>query len=329
MRLLSICIPTRNREEKLKNTLDNILKQCSDFKDSVELCISDNASTDNTQQMVLAYREKYPNICIKYNINSENLGYDRNILKLVSMAESKFMWTFGDYSSIVLGGLKRVIDFLENIDEKNTGIVGIRQITTVDNIIVDSTVDKSQQDIVEIKADMVIEKTSFRGIVQTILNTSLTKKLIKENNKFVEFGIGKLYMHTWLYYLLFIVTNNNNLNGYILNVVIVSTPYPLRKVYVEDFFLLVVDGDIRFNGILEDISKNSDNEVLSLLFNKRKQDSKIAFCYYLIKLKLINKYKYGFILKLHKIVLSKIKIYRCCTLFSIFFNRIHDPVYCF
>ncbi|MDR3048957.1 MAG: glycosyltransferase, partial [Elusimicrobiota bacterium] len=45
----SICIPTWNKAKYLKTTLDSIICQIDDdIKDKIEICISDDASQDNT-----------------------------------------------------------------------------------------------------------------------------------------------------------------------------------------------------------------------------------------------------------------------------------------
>ena len=57
---LSICIPTYNRAEYLKEALDSIIKQINDTnRDKVEICISDNASEDNTKELIENYRKKH------------------------------------------------------------------------------------------------------------------------------------------------------------------------------------------------------------------------------------------------------------------------------
>ena len=68
--MLSICIPTYNRAEYLDKCLKAIVKQ-DGFDDRVEIIISDNCSTDNTQAIGLYYQEKYANI--HYYRNDENL----------------------------------------------------------------------------------------------------------------------------------------------------------------------------------------------------------------------------------------------------------------
>ena len=59
--LLSICIPTYNRASFLDQCLSAIVHQ-DGFDERVEVVISDNASTDNTQELCKKYTEQYPNI---------------------------------------------------------------------------------------------------------------------------------------------------------------------------------------------------------------------------------------------------------------------------
>ena len=71
--LLSICIPTYNRSEKLDNCLNSILISIQNVKErNFEICISDNCSSDNTEKIV----KKYKNIFeINYHKNNDNLGF--------------------------------------------------------------------------------------------------------------------------------------------------------------------------------------------------------------------------------------------------------------
>ena len=87
--LLSICIPTFNRSEKLDNCLNSILISKEQHHSDFEVCIADNNSSDNTKKIV----DKYKNtLNINYHKNSENLGFARNATKVVSLAKGKFTW---------------------------------------------------------------------------------------------------------------------------------------------------------------------------------------------------------------------------------------------
>ena len=111
---LSICIPTYNREKYLKELLDCILNQLKDIEDDVvEICVSDNSSTDNTQSMILEYQQKYNNIT--YFRWDKNMGADMNYLKVVEIAHGKYCWFFGSDDLMADGAIKKM---LEEIKEK-------------------------------------------------------------------------------------------------------------------------------------------------------------------------------------------------------------------
>lgn len=84
--LLSICIPTYNRSKYLKNSLDSIVKQNEFLNGAVEIVISDNASTDDTKEIVESYQKVYKNIY--YSRNEENVK-DKNYPIVLSKAHGK------------------------------------------------------------------------------------------------------------------------------------------------------------------------------------------------------------------------------------------------
>lgn len=65
--LLSICIPTHNRGIYLKRCLDSLVRQKEFLEGLVEIVISDNASNDNTHDVVKCYQDKYTNIIYHKN----------------------------------------------------------------------------------------------------------------------------------------------------------------------------------------------------------------------------------------------------------------------
>lgn len=101
---LSICIPTYNRAAHLGNCLHSIRVSRAASTCNVEVCVSDNASTDDTEAVV---REAQRHMPIKYHRNAENLGIPRNFLNVVRMAEGEFAWLLGDDDLVVPDGIER------------------------------------------------------------------------------------------------------------------------------------------------------------------------------------------------------------------------------
>lgn len=89
--VVSIGMPVRNEERFLSQALDSLLSQ--DFTD-FEIIISDNASTDRTQQIALEYKIK--DTRIRYVCNEKNIGFTRNVNQLFKLSSGKyFMWASG------------------------------------------------------------------------------------------------------------------------------------------------------------------------------------------------------------------------------------------
>lgn len=106
---VSIGIPVFNGENFLKCALDSILSQTyTDF----EVIISDNASTDKTQQICLEYAAKDSRI--RYYRNKENVGATANFNRLVSLSSGKyFKWAAHD-DVLAPDYLEKCVTILDN-----------------------------------------------------------------------------------------------------------------------------------------------------------------------------------------------------------------------
>lgn len=109
MKILSICIPTYNRHDCLKQCLESIISQ-SVFPE-IEVVISDNASSDGTDVLIQSYLTRYPNII--YSQNKENLGFDRNMLQVVSLATSQYCLFIGDDDAFFDESLTEILPLLK------------------------------------------------------------------------------------------------------------------------------------------------------------------------------------------------------------------------
>lgn len=112
--LLSICIPTYNRANCLKDCLESIVSQCRDNAASqqIEVVISDNASTDNTKEIVSEFQNKFTNL--KYFRNNENIGFDRNFSNVVEKSSGVYCLTIGDDDSFFDGSIPFLLKSIEN-----------------------------------------------------------------------------------------------------------------------------------------------------------------------------------------------------------------------
>ncbi len=111
--LVSICIPTYNRAEILDKTLASLVLETSFLVGQIEICISDNASLDNTEEVVQKYAAKYKNII--YHRNQVNTGIiDDNFPIAGSLASGTFIKFLNDYAYFISGELDHLIQFIES-----------------------------------------------------------------------------------------------------------------------------------------------------------------------------------------------------------------------
>ncbi|MBW4612657.1 MAG: glycosyltransferase [Desmonostoc vinosum HA7617-LM4] len=89
---LSIGLPVYNGEKFLEEAIDSLLAQTfTDF----ELIISDNASTDKTEEICRAYAKQDQRIC--YYRNSQNIGCARNFNQVFKLSSGEyFKWAAYD-----------------------------------------------------------------------------------------------------------------------------------------------------------------------------------------------------------------------------------------
>jgi glycosyltransferase involved in cell wall biosynthesis len=111
---LSICIATLNRGALIVQTLDSIVSQLTD---QVEIVIVDGASTDNTEEVVLAYRQRYANV--HYIRLAHKGGVDQDYSRAVELATGEYCWLFSDDDIIKPGAIDAVVDVLQ----KKPGLV--------------------------------------------------------------------------------------------------------------------------------------------------------------------------------------------------------------
>lgn len=91
--ILSICIPTYNRGHVLKDVLEKFITN-PEFDDDVELVISDNASSDDTEQICHDACLMHPNIV--YHRNEVNI-HDENFVRVLDLAKGEYLKLFNDW----------------------------------------------------------------------------------------------------------------------------------------------------------------------------------------------------------------------------------------
>ena len=118
---LSIVIPTHNRASFLDYSLETHIPLAKEH--NIPIYVSDNASSDNTSEIVNKWMEKYE--FLYYYRNKKNLGADLNFEIILNKPNTDYIWLLGDTSKInkdvlanVLQQSKKYYDLILLNDQK-------------------------------------------------------------------------------------------------------------------------------------------------------------------------------------------------------------------
>lgn len=109
---LSVCIPTYNRAQLLGESLRSLLPQAHSA--GILVCVSDNASSDGTGQMLACLSHQYE--CLRYVVQPRNIGLEANMLFAMSMATTRYILPIGDDEILQGGGLAVICRVLRERD---------------------------------------------------------------------------------------------------------------------------------------------------------------------------------------------------------------------
>ncbi len=107
---LSICIPNYNRPEMLAKNLEAI---ASEYQKGVEIVVVDDCSPNPVDEVIQDFKDKHPKIDLKFFKNKPNLGFDRNVLKVIRVASGKYCWLLSNDDKILPGSVKKLFETIK------------------------------------------------------------------------------------------------------------------------------------------------------------------------------------------------------------------------
>jgi glycosyltransferase involved in cell wall biosynthesis len=111
---VTVCIPTYNRRDLLATSLRSVLEQ--DWPD-VEVIVSDNASTDDTEQYVRSIDDPR----LRYDRLGRNVGLFANLSRCLHLGTGRYRVMLPDDDLMLPGNLERKVRFLDQ--HPNAGMV--------------------------------------------------------------------------------------------------------------------------------------------------------------------------------------------------------------
>ncbi|WP_232415327.1 MULTISPECIES: glycosyltransferase family 2 protein [Methylotenera] len=165
---------TYNRSENLEDTLNAFIKAgLTDIK----LHILDNASTDNTREVVSMVKDSWPNLT--YHRNHYNIGGNANIMRAVELTSSEYSWIIGDDDEW----------FLENINE----LKAVLQKAQADIIRLGWLVSPKSRGKYTEAIQLVKNDQLFFASVSMISATIVRRSIITKSLPYAYMAIGDSY----------------------------------------------------------------------------------------------------------------------------------------
>lgn len=105
--LITIAIPTFNRLDTLRETLDELARQEGFYDEDVEIVISDNASPIDPTPMLREFEGRHGRPLVLHR-NDSNEGIDGNIHRVGELATGRYILFMSDDDVLLPGSLRRL-----------------------------------------------------------------------------------------------------------------------------------------------------------------------------------------------------------------------------
>jgi glycosyltransferase involved in cell wall biosynthesis len=110
---LTIAIPTCNRAEWLQKALKSLVDSCAGIDcGNISVFVLNNASTDNTADVVHSYASLLPNFtCVRH---PKNIGGDRNIMTAYTIGAADYNFVLGDDDRVLPETVPAILNALSS-----------------------------------------------------------------------------------------------------------------------------------------------------------------------------------------------------------------------
>ena len=213
---LSICIPTYNRAYFLSELLDSIYHELNnDIKNSIEICINDNASTDDTIDTIKHWEDRFQNFV--YRVNRHNEGADINYQKVVEIASGEYVWFMGSDDKIIPGSIFKI---LEIIKKDSIGILIANRIECSKNMNpianrfwLSTEIDTMKFSFGDInKLNIYLEKSESLGAIFSFLSSIIFKRKLWDTSNYSDLNLfnGSAYSHVYMLFKIYFDSRNSD-----------------------------------------------------------------------------------------------------------------------
>lgn len=114
-KVLTICIPTYNRKERLLKQLDSLYSQPEVYQTNIQ--IIDNHSDYDVEEAVIEHFGKDKISNLKVHVNPVNFGLEPNICMPFLLTKTKWVWTLGDDDETTPDSISTILRHINENDK--------------------------------------------------------------------------------------------------------------------------------------------------------------------------------------------------------------------
>ena len=195
--ILSICIPTYNRADVVKECVKKLLV-CK--RDDIEIVVIDNCSDDNTA----LYMKELQDSRLKFERNEKNYGASYNIHKTFLKASGKYMLLISDEDDVLHEQIDYLVECFKKNDDIAVMVVGGKRGENDLKVFPDKEYDTGFDALMEIGF-------CVRYMTGVILNGEMYKKYIGEVS--YEESAFKFNTYSFIYAMAILSMHGRNITS--------------------------------------------------------------------------------------------------------------------
>ncbi len=305
---LSVCIPTYNMGNFLSDTIKSIVGNLpSEMSKNIEICITDNASTDNTSKIIAEWKQKTI-IPIIYVKNEQNLGADANFLKVIEIATGDYCWFLGADDKIITEKIPDIYNLCQKMEFDI--ILGDRINTNVSGYILDNQYYSQHQMIVTkdnfsdylMKSDTIASIYSY--ISSIIFKRQKWNNITKQQTDIVHSFLGSSYVHA---FILLAMLKNGAKMKYLHDVIVINRRD--NDSFLQGNYFNRLKIDFNYIKIIKQIFGDESEEAHKIIYLLHKERKLVHFLKAKYLLKEENKKDFFNFIQKHDIAYKRIILY--------------------
>ncbi len=251
---VSVCVLSYNHEKYIEQCLQSLVQQQCDF--DFEVIVSDDCSTDGSQNIIKRFEREYPNI-IKAFYHSKNIGGSNNYLFIHEQVSGEYIAYLDGDDYALPGKLQAQADFMDKTPDCNICFHRVKVLINNEKLL-DDLINYEQVKNGFNKQDLI--KYISVGVHSSKMHRARVNKYDIPNFEVTDFyanveqvQTGKIYFISDKFYGVYRKSNGISSDGVKIKELILKTykyflnKYPEFRVEINSTILFLALADFKNN----------------------------------------------------------------------------------